>query len=117
AGWRLTHADGAMESHCAGMKDRLTFNHGVEEEDVGILEVLKYEGYIKHFVKGATDGNEVGDEYVRVVKLVAKDMCVDLSELSVNFWSWSNRRISAQPLSSPPSTRRILRSTSRPLAS
>lgn len=63
----------------------VTFNHGIEEEDVGILEVLKYERCIKHSVKGTADGNEVGDELVRVVKMVAKDVGMDLSELGSRF--------------------------------
>lgn len=47
--------------------------------------MLKYVRCVKHSVKGAADGNEVGDELVRVVKVVAKDVCMDLSELSSRF--------------------------------
>lgn len=47
--------------------------------------MLEDEGRVKHFVKGAADGNEVGEELVRVVKVVAKDMGMDLSELGSRF--------------------------------
>lgn len=41
--------------------------------------MLKYDGCITHSVKRTADGNEVGDELVRVVKVVAKDVGMDLS--------------------------------------
>lgn len=47
--------------------------------------MLEDEGCVEHFIKGTADGDEVGEELVGVVKMVAKDVGMDLSEMGSRF--------------------------------
>lgn len=71
-----------MERFLRRSRDRVAFDHGIEQKDVGVLELTKDEVGIRHFVEGATDRDEMGEEKVRLVEVMAEEVGVDLGQFS-----------------------------------
>lgn len=60
----------------------IPFDHGIEKNNVGRGGLAENEVCIGHFVDGATDGDEVGEDEVGVVESVAEEMGVDGAEIA-----------------------------------
>lgn len=61
------------------------FNHGIEEKNVRILGLGKDANRIWHLVESPTNGDEMGKNLIGLVKAMAEEMGVDLSEMHSSF--------------------------------
>lgn len=50
-----------------------------------MLKLLKDKVGIRHFIEGAADGDEMGEELVGVVEMVAEEVSMDFSEVGSGF--------------------------------
>ena len=74
-----------MQGLLEGTADGVALDHGVEEQHVGVLGPVEDAPRVAHFVNGAADGDEVGEDLVGLVEAVAEEVGVDFGELFAGF--------------------------------
>lgn len=61
------------------------FDDGIEEENVGILGLGKDAIGIGNLVESGANGDEMGEDLIGLMKAMAEEMGVDLSEMGSGF--------------------------------
>lgn len=63
----------------------MSFDDGIEEEDIGVMGLGKEAIGIVNVVESGANGDEMGEDLVGLVEAMAEEVGVDLSEMGSGF--------------------------------